>query len=139
MKFPATAVALLIAGWACNPGSNEAHYPSPTTLGIQRSSLPAPGLCRVVGSSQESRSCEGIANVAREGSRVLYRMKDPSHVVVICYMHPSLRRFVYGIDVFNANNQRLLDVLLRADDEPIEGDCDQLVAGRTIQRVPAGS
>jgi len=54
-------------------------------------------------------------------------------------MHQSRRGFVFGIDVFNANNQRLLDVLLRADDPPIEGDCDKLVAGRTIQGIPAGS
>ncbi len=139
MKPAFAAGALLVGILACHPGSSEEQYPSPTTLGIPRSSLPAPGLCRVVGSSQQSRSCEGIANVAPEGSRVLYRMEDPSYVVVICYMHPSLRRLVYGIDVFNANNQRLLDVLLRADDNPIEGDCDQLVAGRPIQGVPAGS
>ena len=139
MKARTIAVALLITGWACRPNSNEAHYPSPTRLGMQRSSLPAPGLCRVIGSAQDSRSCEGIANVAPEGSRVLYRMEDPSYVVVVCYMHPALRRFVYGIDVFNANNQRLLDVLLRADDEPIEGDCDDLVAGTPHPTGPHGS
>ena len=139
MKSAMVAAALLVAGWACSSGSNEPQYPSPTRLGIPRSSLPTPGFCRVIGAAQESRSCEGIANVAPLGSRVLYRMKDPSHVVVICYMHISRWRVVYGIDVFNANNQRLLDVLLRADDEPLEGDCDQLVAGRAIQGIPAGS
>ena len=69
---------------------------------------------------------------------MLYRLKDPSHVVVICYMHPTRRRFVYGIDVFNANNQRLIDVLMRADDEPLEGDCDMIVRGRAIQGVRGG-
>lgn len=134
------AVAFLLgAGWACSSGSNEPQYPSPTRLGISRSALPAPGLCRILGAAQQSRTCEGIAYVAPEGSQVLYRMKDPSHVVVVCYMHRSRRGFVFGIDVFNANNQRLLDVLLRADDPPIEGDCDKLVAGRTIQGIPAGS
>ncbi len=131
--------SLLVAGLACGAGSNEPQYPSPTRLGISRSALPAPGLCRILGATQQSRTCDGIAHVAPVGSQVLYRMKDPSHVVVICYMHRSRRGHVFGIDVFNANNQRLLDVLLRADDPPIEGDCDKLIAGRTIQGIRAGS
>jgi hypothetical protein len=134
-----TVGTLLVAGWACGAGSNEPQFPSPTRLGISRSSLPAPGLCRILGAVQKSRTCEGIALAAPRGSQVLYRMKDPSHVVVICYMHRSRRGYVFGIDVFNANNQRQLDVLLRADDPPIEGDCDKLVAGRTIQGISAGS
>lgn len=134
-QLPAIIATIAGAAIACSSGSNEPQYPSPTRLNISRSELPPPGLCRVIGSAQRERACEGIANVAPEGSRVLYRFRDPSYVVVICYMHPTQRRLVYGIDVFNANNQRLLDVLLRADDEPLEGDCDQLVQGRAIQGV----
>ncbi len=120
---------------ACSSGTNEPQYPSPTRLNISRSALPGPGLCRVEGAAQRTRSCEGIANIAPEGSTVLYRMKDPAYVVVICHMHRSRRGYVIGIDVFNANNQRLIDVLMRGDDEPQRGDCDQLVAGRTIQGI----
>lgn len=54
-------------------------------------------------------------------------------MVVICYMDPGERGIIIGIDVFNIDNQRLLDVLLRFDDEHIVGDCDDAVAGRVVQ------
>lgn len=80
------------------------------------------------------RGCEGIGWVAPLGSRIAYRPADGSRTVVICYMDPGERGIIIGIDVFNIDNQRLLDVLLRFDDEHIMGDCDDAVAGRVFQK-----
>ncbi len=124
-------VSVMVLAAACSANRAD-EYPSPVRLGFERDELPAPGLCRIVGQAQ--RSCEGIALTAPQGSRILYRMKDDSRLVVLCYMHPGERGLIYGIDVFDVLNQRLVDVVLRADDEPIRADCDQAVAGRRIQR-----
>jgi hypothetical protein len=109
---------------------------SPVTLEYALSELPGPGLCRVAGGPD--RSCRGIAYTAPRGSRVLYRVRGESNLLAVCYMHRVHRGTVYGVDVFDVYKRWLVEALLTARDEPVAGDCDEVVrARRSPTRTPA--
>ena len=128
----ATSVAMAGCGGGSAGSGSQSQYPSPQTLDIPRSQLPGPGLCKVLNGSLQ-RTCEGISLVAPEASNIAYRPNDNTRIVIICIMSREERGVIVGIDVYNIYNNRLIDVLMRANDEPFAGDCDQAVAGRVIQ------
>ena len=132
LKLHHIPVVVALAASAC--AARPSEFPSPVRLEVARSQLPGPGLCRILDGAFQARGCEGIGWVAPRGARVAYRPAGGSRTVVICYMDPGERGVIIGIDVFNIDNQRLLDVLLSFDDEHIMGDCDDAVAGRVFQK-----
>ena len=119
------AVALGVV--AC--GARPPGYPSPVTLGISWGDLPPPGRCRawvsgLPASAQPlSQGCDGIEYSAPPGSKIVYRPDDGTRRVVVCYLSPSEPRQIIGVDVFDMDSQRLLEVLQRYGEDPPEGGC----------------
>lgn len=122
-------VSLLAAAQVAACATWSGGYPSPVQLDIAWKDLPAPGLCRAWASGRateaqpRSQGCRGIEYVAPLGSRILYRPDDGTRRVVVCYLSTSEPRRIIGVDVFDMDNGRLLDVLQRYGDDPPEGGC----------------
>ncbi|KPK00260.1 MAG: hypothetical protein AMS20_15220 [Gemmatimonas sp. SG8_28] len=103
-------------------GQQEVSNLAPVRLNIPRSELPSPGLCRIVGSGL-ARSCNDIEFAAEPGETIVFRPRDDSRRIVVCYMHRSNRNQIEGIDVFNMDTRDLIEVIQRRGDPPPPGGC----------------
>ena len=102
---------------ACSPPP-EGESTSPVTLDVPAREVPPPGMCRLLSVGNMNRSCEGIELAAPQGTRLLYRPDDGSRRVVVCYMHTSHIGEIIGVDVFNMDNQRLIETIMKVGDPP---------------------
>jgi hypothetical protein len=91
----------------------------PLDFPLPRSYIPSPGLCRVyvpdrpgLSDNLQAMGCANIENTADLGTVVLYRPRDGSRNVHICYMSRSEQGVVDGIDVVSVDKLRIVSVLL---------------------------
>ncbi len=97
-------------------------------LDLSRSELPAPGLCRIVG--QPARSCDRIELGAPYGSDILFRPTDGTRRIVVCRMSVSERGVIVGVDVFDIDTRRHLDVVQAYGEDPPIGGCLGALIGK---------
>lgn len=105
---------------------------SPVRLEVPRASLPSPGMCRLwdTGDTAEppSRTCDGIEGLAPRGSQVVYRPEDGSHHVLVCYMSLTERARIDGVDVFDIDTGRHLEVIQGMRDPPVAATCREALS-----------
>jgi hypothetical protein len=122
-------LVVIIALGAVACGGKSGAYPSPMTLGISWDDLPPPGRCRAwVGGLPAAaqplpQDCDSIEYSTPPGSRILYRPDDGTRRVVVCYLSPSETGRIIGVDVFDMDSQRLLEVLQSYGEDPPQGGC----------------
>ena len=106
-------VAVLIAGVVACAGT--APPGAPLTLGARQRAVPPTGLCRVwdEGANRAfmAQTCDGIEYSAPLGSQILYRPDDGSRIVAVCFVSRSEPREIIGIDLFDVDSGRLVQVL----------------------------
>jgi hypothetical protein len=105
---------------------------SPTELVIPPAGLPGPGLCQIYDlqniQTTPSQSCNGIENLVRPGGAILYRPKDGSRNVVVCYVSPAERGLIYGADLFDIDTRQNIAVLIPRGGPPPKGGCPGALA-----------
>jgi len=105
---------------------------SPTELVIPPAGLPGPGLCQIYDirdvQTTPSQSCNGIENRAEPGSAILYRPKDGSRNVVVCYISPAERGLIYGADLFDIDTRLNIAILIPRGGTPPKGGCPGALA-----------
>lgn len=115
--------ALAVAGCGSGGGTQQdVSNLAPVRLDIPRGEIPSPGLCRIVGRGL-ARSCNDIEFAAQPGETIVYRPRDDTRRVVVCYMHRSNPNQIEGIDVFNMDTRDLIEVIQRRGDPPPPGGC----------------
>ncbi len=128
---PVLLAELLVAACA---GTSPGPAVSPVELDLRAGALPSPGLCRIVSQDSaypRSQACDQIEREAPVGSRVVYRPADGSRRIVVCYMSPAERGVIIGVDVFDLDTRRNIEVLQRLGDPPPPGGCQHaLLLGR---------
>jgi hypothetical protein len=97
---------------------------APVRLEYPRSEIPSPGLCRIAERGL-TRSCNGIENEAQTGQTILFRPRDGTRRVVVCYLHRSNRGQIEGIDVFDIDTRDLVEVVQRRGDPAPPGGCQE--------------
>jgi hypothetical protein len=103
---------------------------SPTQLEFSRREIPAPGLCRIGETGASQRTCDGIEFAAPPGSSVLYRPDDGSRRVVVCYLDVSDPGVIVGVDVFDIDTRRHIEVILSRKGPPWTGTCRAALISR---------
>jgi hypothetical protein len=91
-----------------------------------RDDIPPPGRCRIAQQplvDREHRDCDDIEWAADPGESILYRPSAETHQVVVCYMDPIERGLIDGVEVFDMDSGRLLEVIQRHGEPPPEGGC----------------
>lgn len=118
------AAILLLGATACGSSGQQGGTANlaPVRLEYPRSELPSPGLCRIAERGL-TRSCDGIEREARTGQTILYRPRDGTRRVVVCYLHRSNIGQIEGIDVFDIDTRDLIEVVQRRGDPPPRGGC----------------
>lgn len=120
----------IVAIVACSPPP-EGESMSPVTLDVPARDVPPPGMCRLMSVGNMNRGCEGIELAAPQGTRLLYRPDDGTRRVVVCYMHTSHIGEIIGVDVFNMDNQRLIETIMKVGDPaPRDMKCTNALEGR---------
>ena len=101
----------------------------PLAFTLPPSAIPSPGLCRIwvpdhdVSAQLQATGCSGIEYTAPLGSVVLYRPRDGSRNVHVCWMSTSETGIVDGIDAFSVDKLRLVREILpkmRRSDESVK-------------------
>jgi hypothetical protein len=115
-------LVLGIPGCGSSGGQEGTATLAPVRLEIPRSELPSPGLCRIVERGL-TRSCDDIEFAAQTGQTIVYRPRDGTRRVVVCYMHRSNIGQIEGIDVFDMDTRDLIEVVQRRGDPPPRGGC----------------
>ena len=120
-------VAMLVAcGGSTSEGGDQASAPQqsletgpPLEFDLPRSYIPSPGLCRIYYPRRPAESdvllaqgCDNIENAVQLEGVVLYRPRDGSRNVHICYMSRSEQGVVDGIDVVSVDKLRVVRVIL---------------------------
>jgi hypothetical protein len=120
-------VAILVAcGSSTSEGGDQASAPQqsletgpPLEFDLPRSYIPSPGLCRIYYPRRPAESdvllaqgCDNIENAVQLEGVVLYRPRDGSRNVHICYMSRSEQGVVDGIDVVSVDKLRVVRVIL---------------------------
>jgi hypothetical protein len=120
-------VAILVAcGGSTSEGGDQASAPQqsletgpPLEFDLPRSYIPSPGLCRIYYPRRPAESdvllaqgCDNIENAVQLEGVVLYRPRDGSRNVHICYMSRSEQGVVDGIDVVSVDKLRVVRVIL---------------------------
>ncbi len=120
-------VAILVAcGGSTSEGGDQASAPQqsietgpPLEFDLPRSYIPSPGLCRIYYPRRPAESdyllaqgCDNIENAVQLGGVVLYRPRDGSRNVHICYMSRAEQGVVDGIDVVSVDKLRVVRVIL---------------------------
>ena len=120
-------VAILVAcGGSTSEGGDQASAPQqsletgpPLEFDLPRSYIPSPGLCRIYYPRRLAESdvllaqgCDNIENAVQLEGVVLYRPRDGSRNVHICYMSRSEQGVVDGIDVVSVDKLRVVRVIL---------------------------
>ncbi len=124
-------MALAIAALVGCSAPPEGESVSPVSLDVPTREIPPPGLCRVLSVGNMNRACDGIELAAPQGTRLLYRPDDNSRRVVVCYMHTSHVGEIIGVDVFNMDNGRLLETIMKVGDAPPRDmKCSNALEGR---------
>jgi len=114
------ALAAVIGLGACG-GTPEGGTVDPIELDVPSSEYPSPGLCKIVGVGL-TRSCDGIERGAPGGARILYRPRDGTRRIVVCYLHVATVGEIIGVDVFDMDNRRLIETIQkRGDPAPPDG------------------
>lgn len=123
----AGVVAILVAcGGSTSEGGDQASAPQqsietgpPLEFDLPRSYIPSPGLCRIYYPRRPAESdvllaqgCDNIENAVQLEGVVLYRPRDGSRNVHICYMSRSEQGVVDGIDVVSVDKLRVVRVIL---------------------------
>lgn len=126
----AIAVAMLAA---CGGQPREIVPVSPTMLVIPSSGLPGPGLCQVYDNlrATPSQRCDGLEQRVEPGSAILYRPKDGSRNVVVCYISPAERGLIYGADRFDIDTRQHVEVLIPRGGPAPEGGCPGAYKGES--------
>jgi len=116
------ATGLIAACASCGSyggGSPSREYGPPLEFPLDRSFIPSPGLCRVYDPQRpeeseytQPRGCEGIEQTAQVGTVVFYRPRDGTRTFRVCWMSRSEPGVVDGIDLFDIDRLRLIDVVL---------------------------
>jgi len=130
-------IRMLLAGstlgglTACGArSSNDVPTVSPTQLEFSGREIPAPGLCRIGERGASQRTCDGIEFAAPPGSSVLYRPDDGSRRVVVCYLDLSDPGVIVGVDVFDIDTGRHIEVILSRKGPPWTGTCRAALISR---------
>jgi len=120
-----TAGMLLAVITACGGQSRDIIPVSPTMLVIPASGLPGPGLCQVYDNvrATPSQRCDGLEQRVEPGSAILYRPKDGSRNVVVCYISPAERGLIYGADRFDIDTRQHVEVLIPRGGAAPKGGC----------------
>ena len=121
-------VAILVACGVSSSsgGGDQASAPQqsletgpPLEFDLPRSYIPSPGLCRIYYPRRPAESdylqaqgCDNIEHAANLEGVVLYRPRDSSRNVHICYMSRSEQGVVDGIDVVSVDKLRVVRVIL---------------------------
>jgi len=124
-------VAVLVVIAACggstsSAGGDQAAAPQqsletgpPLEFPLPRSYIPSPGLCRIYYPDRPAESdylqaqgCNDIENTVMTGGIVLYRPRDGSRNVHVCYMSRSDQGVVDGIDAVSVDRLRVVRVIL---------------------------
>lgn len=101
----------------------------PLSFTLPPSAIPSTGLCRIwvpdrdESAQLQATGCNGIEYSAPLGSVVLYRPRDGSRNVHVCWMSTSETAVVDGIDAFSVDKLRLVREILpkmRRSDESIK-------------------
>lgn len=117
-------LALIALGFlGCGSGQQDVSNLAPVRLDIPRSELPSPGLCRIVGEGNLPRSCDGVEVAAQPGATIVYRPRDGTRRVVVCYLHRSNIGEIEGIDVFDMDTRDLIEVVQRRGDPAPPSGC----------------
>ena len=67
-----------------------------------------------------------------QGTRLLYRPDDGTRRVVVCYMHTSHVGEIIGVDVFNMDNGRLIETIMKVGGTPPpDMKCSNALEGRS--------
>jgi hypothetical protein len=120
-------VAILVAcGGSTSEGGDQSSAPQqsiesgpPLEFDLPRSYIPSPGLCRIYYPQRpaesdylQSQGCDNIENAVNLGGVVLFRPRDGSRNVHICYMSRSEQGVVDGIDKVSVDRLRVVGVIL---------------------------
>ena len=122
-------VAVLVAcsSSTTSGGSQQTQRPEPMVeetgpplqFDLPQSYIPSPGLCRIYYPRRpaesdflSARGCNGIENAVNLGGVVLYRPRDGSRNVHVCYMSRSEQGVADGIDVVSVDRLRVVRVIM---------------------------
>jgi hypothetical protein len=116
------AAGLLVAcgsGGSSGGASPSQEYGPPLDFPLERSVVPSPGFCRVYNPRRpeaseygQARGCDGIEQSAQPGTVVLYRPRDGTRTFRVCWMSRGEPGVVDGIDLFDIDRLRLVDVVV---------------------------
>ena len=121
-------VAILVAcgGSSSSGGGDQASAPQqsletgpPLEFDLPRSYIPSPGLCRIYYPRRpdesdylQAQGCDNIENAVQLEGVVLYRPRDGSRNVHVCYMSRSEQGVVDGIDKVSVDRLSIVGVIL---------------------------
>ena len=131
MGLAAMVVVAAVGATACSSSSasggrdtGEAPQQSletgpPLEFDLPQSYIPSPGFCRIYYPERpeesdflQAQSCSNIEYSVMTGGIVLYRPRDGSRNVHVCYMSRSEPSVVDGIDVVSIDKRRVVRVIL---------------------------
>ena len=119
-------MAILVAcGGSTSEGGDQAPAANPNLetgppleFDLPRSYIPSPGLCRIYYPRRPAESdvlqaqgCNNIENTVNLGGVILFRPRDGSRNVHICYMSRSEQGVVDGIDAVSVDKLRIVRVV----------------------------
>ncbi len=91
----------------------------PLEFNLPRSYIPSPGFCRIYYPDRpaesdllQAQSCSNIEHTVMTGGVVLFRPRDGSRNVHVCYMSRSEPGVVDGIDAVSVDRMRIVRVIL---------------------------
>ena len=118
--------ATMGAVFACSSGGSSDSGPSPSQesgppleFQLDRSMIPSTGLCRIYYPDRpaeseflQARGCNGIEQAAQPGGVILYRPRGGSRTFRVCWMSRGEPGVVDGIDEFDVDRMRLVNVIV---------------------------
>ena len=119
-------MAILVAcGGSTSEGGDQSAAPQqsiesgpPLDFPLPRNMIPSPGLCRIYYPQRpqeseflQAQGCDNIENAVNLGGVVLFRPRDGSRNVHVCYMSRSEQGVVDGIDAVSVDRLRVVRVV----------------------------